>query len=798
MKKVAFDKLKEEKRFAVLQSYDILDTSPEPEFDTITELASQVSGAAVSSLSFLGSNGLFYKSVFGFGIKDFEETRPPCLHAGNKAGKPIVISDIQVRQEASRQLGVPEKTRYRFFAGFPLISPNGFQLGALCVLDQSPSQLSQGQVRSLKLLATQVISLLESRKKQKVIQQSYRLQKEMEQQRAQERLNNEALINTTSDDIWSIDTNYQFITFNDAFSRKIEAIIGEKLRPGISALFPGKIPEDMHQKFKGFFERALSGESFTEEYCRPEKMETGLLVWIELSGHPIFRDGIITGAAFFAKTITDRKKAEIKLKESEANYRMLFDHSPLPKILLDMDTMEIMEVNRSTLDKFGYRKKEMLGSKMGLLMQEEEIGFFFDSIQQLKGTRKEVKLENIVQKKKNGELIQGELMVHELVFEGRNCLLAILNDRTEELQSISVKSQMANIMENSLNEIYIFDTKSLSFCYANRGALLNMGYSLQELKGLTPYQIKPEFDEPQFRSFVAPLLNDEREKLVFVTVHERKNGTRYPVEVHLQKMRYEGQPAFVAIIIDITAAKKAEQDLKALNQLLENSNQELEQFASITAHDLQEPLRMVSAFTSLLKRKYAHQLDEKAQQYIHFAMDGSIRMQRMIEDILNYSRAGMEKKKVETFHAAEILKNVVNDLQKRIEKTNATVLLPDQDVLIHANPNDIYRLFLNLINNGLKFIPENKAPRIQIKFRQDARLYHFTVEDNGIGIAAEHLKLLFNPFKRLHSKKSFEGTGLGLATCKKIVNQYGGSIWATSQPGEGSQFHFTLPKKPID
>ncbi|SHM35050.1 PAS domain S-box-containing protein [Cyclobacterium lianum] len=787
----------EEKRVSILDSYDLIGTSPEPELDTITELAARVSGAEVASLSFFGSREMFYKSVFGTDLQDFEYSSPPRLLLSKKPDKPTVIPDLRSLNGGAHQVQIPENTAYRFFTGFPVVSPDGLHMGALAVFDAQPHRLSSEQLRSLSLLAKQVTSLLEGRKKQKVIQQSYRLQREMEQKSAREKLNNEALINTTSDDIWSIDQNYRFITFNEAFSKKIKALIGAEIRPGMPALFPGSIPDDLHRQFKNFFDRALSGEAFVEEYCRPDKLVSGMVIWIELNAHPIVVEGKITGAAFFAKTVTERKTAELKLRESEANYRMLFDNSPLPKILVDIDSLEILEINRSALEKFGYRKEELLGSKWGMLMQEEEIGFFYDAIQRLKGSKKESKLSHIVQKKQNGELILGDLMVHELVYEGRDSILAVLNDRTEELKSLSVKSEMANIMENSLNEIYIFDTQNLHFSYANRGALRNMGYTLEELKRLTPYAIKPEFDERRFRSFLTPLLLDEREKLTFVTVHQRKNGTRYPVEVHLQKMRYEGRSAFVAIIIDITAAKEAEAKLQELNTLLEKSNRELEQFASITAHDLQEPLRMVSAFTSLLERKYGSQLDEKGRQYIHFAVDGSVRMQRMIQDILEYSRAGMGKKKMESFQSAAVLRDVLDDLQKRIEQSDASVELPAQDVELFGHANDIYRLFLNLINNALKFVPQERRPRVQVKLRQDARYFHFTVEDNGIGIKPENLHLLFNPFKRLHSKKTYEGTGLGLATCKKIVNQFGGDIWVTSQPGEGSQFHFTLPKNPI-
>ncbi|WP_162342404.1 PAS domain S-box protein [Cyclobacterium salsum] len=784
----------EEKRLEVLHSYAILGGPPEKEFDALTELAARLSGSAVSFLSFLGQSACFIKASFGLTIDEINEMPSLCQLGLKNSKTPFLLKDSREHKVKIAS----EHTEFRFFARFPLISPNGFLLGSLCLLDQKPDVIGKGQVRSLELLAAQVITLLEGRKKQRVMQQSYRLHREMEKQRALDRLNNDALINTATDDIWSIDCNQRLIAFNQAFSKKMEALIGTKVFPGSPALFPDKIPEDMHQQFKSFFARALSGESFTETYGRPEKLKSGMEIWIELSAHPIRQDGKITGAAFFARTITERKIAELKIRESERNYRMLFELSPLPKILLDVDTLEVLEINQAALTTYGYQKSEILGFSMGILFREEEVSTFYESIHKLKVKEGASKLDTVIQQKKNGELLQGELFVHELVYRGRNCIMAILNDQTEQLRTRSLKSQLASIMENSLNEIYIFDTDSLHFSYANRGALLNMGYSLKEIQTLTPYDIKPEFGEQEFRDFLQPLLSDQKEKLVFVTVHERKDGSRYPVEVHLQKMRYEGQPALVAIIIDITETKKTERKLQELNDLLANSNRELEQFASVTAHDLQEPLRMVSGFTSLIKKKYEGQLDEKGLQYIHFAMDGSIRMQQMIKDILEYSKAGQALKRMEQFSLMEVLDPVLNDLEKRIASKRARIEIPQQDLPLQGHQNSIYRLFLNLISNALKFIPKDRTPEVRIQVRQDLEKYHFTIEDNGIGIASEDLSKLFQPFNRLHNKQTFEGTGLGLATCKKIVVNHGGEIWVTSSPGEGSQFHFTVPKPTVD
>jgi signal transduction histidine kinase len=173
-------------------------------------------------------------------------------------------------------------------------------------------------------------------------------------------------------------------------------------------------------------------------------------------------------------------------------------------------------------------------------------------------------------------------------------------------------------------------------------------------------------------------------------------------------------------------------------------------------------------------------------------------MQQMIKDILEYSKAGGVDKKMELLPLNQILEDVVNDLQRRIQATKAKVNIPETDVLLYANKNSLYRLFLNLISNSLKFVPKGRVPEITIKLNLNSNQFRFSIEDNGIGIAPDHLSQLFRPFNRLHRKEEFEGTGLGLATCKKIVEHHKGDIWVTSQPGEGSQFHFTLPKRAID
>lgn len=766
---------------------------PNREFDSITTLAAKICKSPVAILTLENEKRPFFQSVYGMNGNEAETHTLPFHSLHQKKNDPIIINDIRNEPLLFNQ-SFTKSTAFLFYAGIPLVSASGDSLGTLCVLDYTSSSLSSEQLDTLRMIGNQVVYMLELQTKHQAKQQQYGLLKEIEKKTELEKVNYEALINTTSDDIWSIDTAYRLIAFNQAFSSKLEILTGKKVKSGDYGLFPEKIPSDLHLRFKNYFDRALAGESFSDEYCRPEKPDSGLDIWIELNGSPIYQNGKIAGAAFFARTITQRKLAELKTQQSEANYRMLFESIPMPILLMGIDSLQILEVNTAALSKYGFSKEELLGESMGMLFREEDIFPFFESIQRLKGSELETKMEAIVHRKKNGELIQGEMLVHKLHFEGQYCLLSIVNDQTEHLKTASIKSQMASILENSLNEIYVFDTSELRFLYVNRGAVLNIGYTLEELKKLTPYDIKPEYSESQFREYITPLLTDQMEKLVFTTLHERKDGSIYPVEVHLQKMWYEGQPAFVAIIIDITDAKASETRLQELNQLLEKSNEELEQFASITAHDLLEPLRMISGFTSLLEKKYADKLDEKGLKYLRFASDGSVRMQQMIKGILEYSRATARSEDAVTFSLLDVLRNAVNDLQLLIKSKGAAIHLPITDIILFGDKNGIYRLFLNLINNALKFIPEGEKPEISILIDQNDKYYQFTVTDNGIGIHPDHIKLLFKPYSRLNNRQKFEGTGLGLATCKKIVDYHGGTIWVTSQLDQGSQFHFTLSK----
>ncbi|MBI4783081.1 MAG: PAS domain-containing protein [Oscillatoriophycideae cyanobacterium NC_groundwater_1537_Pr4_S-0.65um_50_18] len=247
----------------------------------------------------------------------------------------------------------------------------------------------------------------------------------------------------------------------------------------------------------------------------------------------------------------------------------------------------------------------------------------------------------------------------------------------------------------------------------------------------------------------------------------------------------------VGYFVDITDRKQAEQALQQLTIDLQRSNQELEQFAYVASHDLQEPLRAITSYTQLLAKRYQGQLDEKADKYIYYVVDGAARMQQLIQDLLAYSRVGRYELKLQPTDCNVILKQVRNDLQVAIAESNAVITV-DALPTIPADTAQVTQLFQNLIGNALKYHGQ-AAPIIRISASQQGKDWIFSIQDNGIGIEPQYAERIFEIFQRLHTRREYDGTGLGLAICKKIVERHHGRIWVESTLGQGATFYFTLP-----
>lgn len=243
---------------------------------------------------------------------------------------------------------------------------------------------------------------------------------------------------------------------------------------------------------------------------------------------------------------------------------------------------------------------------------------------------------------------------------------------------------------------------------------------------------------------------------------------------------------------DIAVRKTVEKALTRKTEELARSNAELEQFAYVASHDLQEPLRMVASYTQMIARRYRGKLDADADEFIGYAVDGATRMQNLIRDLLSYSRLTTQGSPLEITEAKAACESAIKNLQKAIEERNGTVNVGPLPA-VRADATQLTQLFQNLVGNGLKYCDKSK-PVIQISAKPNGDEWIFSVQDNGIGIDPKYFERIFQMFQRLHTREEYPGTGIGLALCRKIVDRHGGRIWVESEAGHGATFLFTIPK----
>ena len=320
------------------------------------------------------------------------------------------------------------------------------------------------------------------------------------------------------------------------------------------------------------------------------------------------------------------------------------------------------------------------------------------------------------------------------------------------------------------------------------------GYHRDELVG---HKVKNIIPEGFTERLIADALRSAEDALAqqigtgIELYGRRKDGSDFPIEIMLSPLESAEGILVTAAIRDITTRKKAEADLLQKVEELNRSNEELGQFAYVASHDLQEPLRMVASYTQLLSRRYKGKLDSDADEFIFFAMDGASRMQRLIQDLLAYSRVGTKGRDLLDTSSEEALEQAVINLRGAVEESGALVT-HDPLPTVLADEMQLIQLFQNLVGNAIKYQSPG-VPRVHISAAKNGgKKWIFAVQDNGLGIDSEYFGKIFGMFQRLHKREEFAGTGIGLAICKKIVERHGGNISVESQPGHGSTFRFAL------
>jgi PAS domain S-box-containing protein len=372
-------------------------------------------------------------------------------------------------------------------------------------------------------------------------------------------------------------------------------------------------------------------------------------------------------------------------------------------------------------------------------------------------------------------------------------------------RGIEAELYLASIIENTHDAI-IGKTLEGKVTSWNRGAEHMFGYTAEESIGqMITFIIPPERIHEE--EMILTKLQRKEQVFHFETVRRCKDGRYIDVSLTISPIvnRWGHLIGVSKIVRDISEHKRMERLLSIQNQALKRhaaslkqSNEDLEQFAHIASHDLQEPLRTIHGFTQLLTERFQDRLDDEAQEFMGFITDGAARMQGLIADLLRYAKIKSQDLETVPVETESVLQDVLDQLHRAIQETK-TSITHDPLPMISTNRTNFHHLLQNLLSNAMKFHgPE--PPHIHISARKRLNEWHFSVRDNGIGIEPEYFERIFLPFKRLHSQERYQGTGIGLAICKKIVERQGGRIWVESRSGKGTTFTFTIPilQQPVE
>jgi PAS domain S-box-containing protein len=387
--------------------------------------------------------------------------------------------------------------------------------------------------------------------------------------------------------------------------------------------------------------------------------------------------------------------------------------------------------------------------------------------------------------------------------DGQTLMLEVRIDITEVKRAYSAVSEQAALLQLAHDAIIVTDLNG-RISFWNRGAEVLYGWrpeeavgkNMQQLLQTTVLQHRQTTPVPSMDHLKA-LVRDEGQWTGELAQVTRSGQTMVVASRWSLRRNDQGDPdAVLEINTDISDRKRMEEALVEQTTELARSNKELQEFAYVASHDLQEPLRMVTNFTQLLAERYAPQLGGDAREFIAFAVDGTVRMQALIQDLLAYSRVGTQGRAFAPVACNEALSRAVSNLRISIAE-NAALVSHEELPVVQADATQLVQLFQNLIGNGIKFKGVN-TPRVHVSAVRQADAWIFATQDNGIGIEAPYAERIFEIFQRLHRREEYPGTGIGLAICKKIVERHKGKIWMESEPGHGSTFFFSIPAAGID
>jgi PAS domain S-box-containing protein len=529
------------------------------------------------------------------------------------------------------------------------------------------------------------------------------------------------------------------------------------------------------------------------------KRPDGTVTWLSVNTALLRRldETDYYGVVSTISDITAQRDAEERLRDSEARFRRTFELAASGMAHIGLDR-RFIRVNRRMCEILGYPEEELIHLTGRQISHPDDLDVINAQRPRLyAGEIDAVRVEKRYLKKDRSVVWVKFTMTVERDAAGKPLYeIAVYDDitaqRNAEERLRESEARFRQTFELAASGIaHVIDGR---FIRVNKSLCEILGYPEKVLLGKNVKEISHPEDRDVTDSQRARIRTGEIESARFEKRYIRADGRVVWVDLAVALVRdVFGVPQYeIAIFDDITERKNAEAALRQAHEELKRSNAELEQFAYVASHDLQEPLRMVASYTQLLGRRYESKLDSDAREFMAYIVDGATRMKQLIEDLLAYSRVGTKSEGFKPVSSEAALRRALFSLRAAIDESGA-VVTHDTMPTVHADEVQLGQLFQNLMGNALKFRSAS-VPRIHIAVKHLEQEFHFEVRDNGIGIEPQYFERIFMVFQRLHNKGEYPGTGIGLAICKKVIERHGGRIWVESRPGEGSSFHFTLPK----
>ncbi|MEH2297332.1 GAF domain-containing protein [Nostoc sp.] len=837
-------------RLEALRQYQILDTEPEEAYDNLANLAAFICETPISLVNFIDENRQWFKAKVGLDISEMPQS-VGLSYLCQERRNVVVVPDTQADEKLANNPAVTSYPYIRFYAGVPLITPKGHLLGTLCVIDQVPRQLSQKQLEALVALSRLVIDQLELRRyvaevsevSEKLMAHEQTLHAQSEA--AKTRIAN--LLESITDGFFALDKKWRFIYINGQAERLLKKNQYELLGKNIWEVFPEIIGTIFHREYHRAILEQVSVEF--EEFFPP------LNCWLKVHVYPA-KDGLSVNF----QDITEGRKTAEALRESEERWQLALQgnkdgiwdwnlktnevfFSTQWKEMLGYKDHEVSTgwdewtkrihpderdfVLQAFQDHFAkkipsyvceYRVQCQDGSYKWILDRGQALWDALGDIVRMVGSYTDITDRKQVEEELKRQNLRSQLFA-EITLKIRESLQIdkILENTVTEVQKLLQADRVlifqlwpdgsGTVVQEAVLPGWpvILGKNLLDTCFQEHYLERYRQGRVSAIEDTESADIHPCHREflQQFAvraNLIVPILVRDGiwGLLLAHQCASPRKWNNFETEL-LQQLSNQ-------IGIALSQAQLLEKETQQ-SQELARSNAELEQFAYVASHDLQEPLRMVTSYLQLLEQRYKNQLDANADQFITYAVDGACRMQTLINDLLNYSRLSSRGQPFIAVDCSVVLQQAIANLEIAIGDRRAIVTydtLPE----VMADTTQLTQVFQNLIANAIKFC-RHQQPQVHIGVaRRNANPdgeslnvipsvdeWLFWVCDNGIGLESQYAERIFIIFQRLHGRDKYLGTGIGLAICKKIIERHGGRIWVESKPGQGSTFYFTIPDR---